>query len=69
MMVDVTGTSKGKGTAGTIKRHNQSRGPETHGSKYTEALALWVLHPILLAYQRHEHGWPHGSRNSNGSKS
>jgi large subunit ribosomal protein L3 len=34
MMVDVTGTSKGKGTAGTIKRHNQSRGPETHGSKY-----------------------------------
>lgn len=34
MMVDVTGISKGKGTAGTIKRHNQSRGPETHGSKY-----------------------------------
>jgi large subunit ribosomal protein L3 len=34
MMVDITGTSKGKGTAGTIKRHNQSRGPETHGSKY-----------------------------------
>lgn len=32
--VDVTGTSKGKGTAGPIKRHNQSRGPETHGSKY-----------------------------------
>ncbi|MGX8797164.1 50S ribosomal protein L3 [Fusibacter sp. JL298sf-3] len=32
--VDVAGTSKGKGTAGPIKRHNQSRGPETHGSKY-----------------------------------
>ncbi len=32
--IDVVGTSKGKGTAGTIKRHNQSRGPETHGSKY-----------------------------------
>ncbi|MBM7561795.1 50S ribosomal protein L3 [Fusibacter tunisiensis] len=32
--IDVTGTSKGKGTAGPIKRHNQSRGPETHGSKY-----------------------------------
>ncbi len=32
--VDVVGTSKGKGTAGPIKRHNQSRGPETHGSKY-----------------------------------
>lgn len=34
MLVDVIGTSKGKGTAGTIKRWNQSRGPETHGSKY-----------------------------------
>lgn len=33
-MVDVTGTSKGKGFAGVIKRHNQSRGPETHGSRY-----------------------------------
>jgi large subunit ribosomal protein L3 len=34
MMIDVTGTSKGKGTAGPIKRWNHSRGPETHGSKY-----------------------------------
>ncbi len=33
-VVDVIGTSKGKGTAGAIKRWNQSRGPETHGSKY-----------------------------------
>jgi large subunit ribosomal protein L3 len=32
--VDVTGTSKGKGFAGVIKRHHQSRGPETHGSHY-----------------------------------
>ena len=32
-MVDVTGTSKGKGTQGVIKRHNFSRGPESHGSK------------------------------------
>lgn len=32
--VDVTGTSKGKGFAGVIKRHNQARGPETHGSRY-----------------------------------
>ena len=30
--VDVTGVSKGKGFAGTIKRHNFRRGPETHGS-------------------------------------
>jgi large subunit ribosomal protein L3 len=33
-MVDVTGTSKGKGTAGVIKRHNFARGRETHGSKH-----------------------------------
>ena len=33
-IVDVTGTSKGKGFAGTIKRHGQSRGPMAHGSNY-----------------------------------
>ncbi|WP_161878081.1 50S ribosomal protein L3 [Alkalibacterium sp. MB6] len=33
-IVDVTGTSKGKGFQGVIKRHGQSRGPETHGSRY-----------------------------------
>jgi large subunit ribosomal protein L3 len=32
--VDVTGVSKGKGFAGSIKRHGYSRGPMTHGSKY-----------------------------------
>ena len=32
--VDVTGTSKGKGTEGVIKRWNQSRGPMAHGSRY-----------------------------------
>ena len=32
--VDVTGTSKGKGFQGVIKRHNQSRGPMTHGSRF-----------------------------------
>ena len=31
-IVDVTGVSKGKGFAGTVKRHNFSRGPKTHGS-------------------------------------
>ncbi|QQK07048.1 50S ribosomal protein L3 [Miniphocaeibacter halophilus] len=31
--VDVFGTSKGKGTQGSIVRHNYGRGPETHGSK------------------------------------
>ena len=31
-MVAVTGTSKGKGFAGTVKRHNFNTGPKTHGS-------------------------------------
>ncbi|MBE0068822.1 MAG: large subunit ribosomal protein [Thermoanaerobacterium sp.] len=32
--VDVTGTSKGKGFAGVVKRYNANRGPMSHGSKY-----------------------------------
>lgn len=31
--VTVQGTSKGKGFAGTVKRHNFHRGPMTHGSR------------------------------------
>ncbi|MDF1616015.1 50S ribosomal protein L3 [Petrocella sp. FN5] len=33
-MIDVSGTSKGKGFQGNIKRHGQTRGPMAHGSKY-----------------------------------
>ncbi len=33
-VIDVTGTSKGKGFVGVIHRHHQHRGPETHGSNY-----------------------------------
>lgn len=36
-LVDVTGTSKGKGFAGGIKRWNFHRGPMAHGSKYHRA--------------------------------
>ena len=32
--IDVSGTSKGKGFAGPIKRHGQKIGPKSHGSKY-----------------------------------
>lgn len=32
--LDITGTSKGKGTQGNIKRHGHHRGPMTHGSKH-----------------------------------
>jgi large subunit ribosomal protein L3 len=34
-MVDVTGTSQGKGFSGTVKRHGFSRGPVSHGSMNT----------------------------------
>lgn len=33
-VVDVVGTSKGKGFAGAVKRHNFARGSMGHGSKY-----------------------------------
>ncbi|HOB12255.1 MAG TPA: 50S ribosomal protein L3 [Syntrophomonadaceae bacterium] len=33
-IVDVVGTSKGKGFAGAVKRHNFARGSMGHGSKY-----------------------------------
>ena len=32
--VDASGTSKGKGFQGNIKRHNQAKGPMSHGSRY-----------------------------------
>ena len=32
-IVDITGTSKGHGFQGVIKRHGQSRGPMSHGSR------------------------------------
>jgi large subunit ribosomal protein L3 len=35
--VEVVGRSKGRGFAGTIKRHNFSRGPESHGSMSVRA--------------------------------
>ena|SRR5690625_390251 len=36
-IVDVTGTSKGKGFQGSIKRHNYARGPMSHGSRFHRA--------------------------------
>ena len=33
-VIDVSGVTKGKGFQGVIKRHGQSRGPMSHGSRY-----------------------------------
>ena len=46
-LVDVTGTSKGKGFQGVIKRHNQSIGPKGHGSQYHRGVgSLGTLLPM-----------------------
>ena len=42
--VDVTGTTKGRGFAGNIKRHNQHRGPAGHGSKNVRAMGSIGMH-------------------------
>lgn len=36
-IVDITGRSKGRGFAGTVKRHGFNRGPESHGSMNVRA--------------------------------
>ncbi|MUK90471.1 50S ribosomal protein L3 [Ornithinibacillus sp. L9] len=47
--VDVTGTSKGKGFQGAIKRHNQQRGPMSHGSHYHRAPgSMGVIDPMRV---------------------
>jgi large subunit ribosomal protein L3 len=44
--VDATGTSKGKGWAGTIKRHNFHRGRKTHGGRsYRRPGSIGSMYP------------------------
>jgi large subunit ribosomal protein L3 len=45
-VVHVTGTSKGKGWAGTIKRHNFKRGRKTHGGRsYRRPGSIGSMYP------------------------
>ncbi|HEX5447828.1 MAG TPA: 50S ribosomal protein L3 [Candidatus Saccharimonadales bacterium] len=45
-LVDVTGVSKGKGFAGTIKRHNFKRGRKTHGGRsYRRPGSIGSMYP------------------------
>jgi large subunit ribosomal protein L3 len=45
-VVDVTGVSKGKGFAGTIKRHNFKRGRKTHGGRsYRRPGSIGSMYP------------------------
>jgi large subunit ribosomal protein L3 len=48
-VVDVTGTSKGKGTQGVIKRYGQHSGPDTHGSRYHRRVgSLGTMRPMRV---------------------
>lgn len=45
-IVDITGTSKGKGWAGTIRRHNFHRGRKTHGGRsYRRPGSIGSMYP------------------------
>ena len=45
-VVDATGVSKGKGFAGTIKRHNMKRGPKSHGGRsYRRIGSIGSMYP------------------------
>ena len=45
-VVDVTGTTRGKGFAGTIKRHNFKRGRKTHGGRsYRRPGSIGSMYP------------------------
>jgi len=44
MLIDVIGTSKGKGYAGTVKRYGNTIGPLSHGSKYHRGLGAMAMH-------------------------
>lgn len=48
-MVDITGISKGKGFQGVIKRHNQTRGPMSHGSQYHRGVgSMGTMRPMRV---------------------
>lgn len=49
-LVDVTGTSKGKGYAGAVKRHNYAIGPKAHGSGYHRGVGS--MGPVGIAVIR-----------------
>jgi large subunit ribosomal protein L3 len=60
-MVDVTGTSKGKGFAGTVKRHNFRTQDMTHGNSCpTVYLAPSVKTRPGPCIQGQKDGWSHG---------
>ena len=58
--VDVTGTSKGKGFQGTIKRWNFHRGPDPRLPQPAQAGLHRSVRLPRARPQGSAHGWPHG---------
>jgi large subunit ribosomal protein L3 len=55
--VQVTGTTKGKGFAGTIKRHNMHRGRKTHGGRsYRRPGSIGSMYPQKIFKGKHMAG-------------
>ena len=59
--VDITGTSKGKGFAGTMKRHGSGRIPRCAGRAPSAGFDRWLRHPRPRV-QGHAHVGPDGQR-------
>ena len=62
-IVSVTGTSKGKGFAGTIKRHNFGRGRKTHGGRsYRRPGSIGSMYPQKIFKGKRMAGQMGGTR-------
>ena len=55
--IDVTATSKGKGTQGNIKRHGHHRGPMSHGSKHKRLPGGLAAGTYLIRLVANDAGW------------
>ena len=67
-IVDVTGISKGKGFQGVIKRHGQSRGPMSHGSRYHRRPGSMGPVAPNRVFKGKKLAWTYGWRTSYNSK-
>ena len=61
-VVDVIGTSKGRGFAGLVKRHHFRGGPRSHGSMFHRAAGFdWRFELSIARFPGHENGRPDGN--------
>ena len=68
-LVEVIGTSKGRGFAGFIKRHNFAGGRATHGSMFHRRAGLdWRFGLSIACDQGNANGGPYGRRTQHGQK-